>query len=503
MALQPQITALAQAVGADVKALRTDVTALQSAAPGGGASGPTGAETIALAVAPVPGTYTQLTAAAQVKVVRAMVNGHTLRLPDPATVPKGAMPLVLTFSNRGCKLSDFSGLALPAAPARSTVICAVVDSGWKLSVMDADSKMVAAGEVTAAITPVNTSDMSSCALDAQRMLLVWHGPNNSSGCRVVKILADGSAQFGTTVQFGEWGNGAVVVAALTPSKAVGVVSTSGGKKSYSYAIDIADMAVTVTQSTAAIVPDTLAFHTLQKLDSTRFLMVWRNTAGTVHTTMAQCFVVTSNTVTTALGTPTVLQTGNLNSATNIAQLSASTFAVTLVSAQASNQYAICMVTVSGTYDTTASAATSLGGGSGSPVAAIPCRIDDTAALVLFKHGYSNSGVMHLIVSRYNGTAFVNGARMVVELDSLSNLNMCALEGGGYMLAYPEQQSGRFVVRMAYLDRGAITLGPTELITEDAVISLVLSPLAERSAVALMRWTSPSTEGAICHLRNPA
>lgn len=187
MPLQPQITALAQAVGADVKALRTDVTALQGAAPGGGGtSGPTGAETIVLDIA-TPLT-TALSATLPIKHVTAQQAGHTLTLPDAAT----GTELVLEMRRQGCFLRDSANGLLSETDARVRIVCRKFASGWVLAVSPLSTTT---GGIATVAYPVNQDFFTVCRMSDAVALVSY----SNGTCRVLTSNGAGGLSVGPTL----------------------------------------------------------------------------------------------------------------------------------------------------------------------------------------------------------------------------------------------------------------------------------------------------------------
>lgn len=523
MSLQPQVTALAQAVGADVKALQTALVSKQATlvsgtsiktvggqsllgagdiplpAGGGGSSGPSGAETITLSAVPVPGAYTQLTATKQHKTVLATVPGHTVRLPDATGLTQGAAVVVLHCPRYGVRICDAVGKTLLSEAPRSVIVCSLGAAGWALSVVAADSTTIAAGEPTVfASSAVNGNGMSMAAIDDARTMICW--PYDSgTRCRIVKLLPDGSVVVGAPVNLGGWGNGGSFCAALSGTKAMVAIRTYPSATGGQHILTIADTEITAVSAMTVFIPDQIGSARMIAVDAGTVLVAWKQVSGGVHSTLAQCFGVTGTTV-AAIGTPATLQTGSSDVGVSIAPMSAGKYAVAFTSTNLSSQIAMTMLTVSGTYDVTASAVASMG--AGTAVTTEARRLDDTTAVLIFKTGYTN-GPFYVMTASWNGTTFVPGMQILVESDAVLPFSLHSAGPGGFVLTYLERVTFRLLSRLVYMDRGVLSLGPITSVYPARTSAYVLGQVGETSTSLLMyRPNDALTTGLFSVLRNP-
>ena len=464
---------------------------------GGGGAGPSGAETITIDNAAAQ--TVALTAEKQHKTVRALQPGHTLTMPDATGIAHGAAALLLHFPRFGCRITDFAGKVLLNESPRSVVVCSLGPAGWSLSIAMADSSTVAAGEPTVFdASSVSGNSLAVASIDDSRALICW--PYSSgTRCRIVKLMPDGSVVMGAVFSTGHWGNGGSSCAVLSATKAVLMLTRYGTNKGVYHVLTLDDTTITAASTEVEIVSDQTLRHRMHAVDASTFLLVWRNTAGAVNTTLAQCFSVTG-TVVTAIGAPVTLQTGNIGIDFSIANMSVGKYAVALMSGNHSGQIVLSMLSVSAGFDVTASTPISMGSGTG--VMTDVRRVDDNTAVVLFKAGYTN-GPFYVMLATWNGTTFAPGAQVLVDSDVSLPINMHAADVGGYVLTYGEKVTNRLVSRLVYLDRGALSIGPLTQVYALRTQAHALQQMGGSAcSVVMYRSTDTPGMGLVSILRNP-
>lgn len=463
----------------------------------GGGSGPYGAEIITIDNAAAQ--TIALSSTAQHKTVRAMQPGHTLTMPDATGIAHGAAALLLHFPRFGCRITDFAGKVLLNESPRSAVVCSLGPAGWSLSIAAADSTTVTAGEPTVFdASGVNNNSMSVASIDDSRALICWVY-SGGTRCRIVKLMPDGSVVMGAVFSTGHWGNGLSSCAVLSATKAVLMLVRYSTNKGVCHVLTLDDTTITAASTEVEIVSDQVQRHRVHAVDASTFLLVWRNTAGAVHTTRAQCFGVTG-TVVAAIGAPVTLQTGNNVIDFSIANMSVGKYAVALGSGNHSNQIVLTMLSVSAGFDLTASTPASMGSGTG--VMTDVRRVDDNTAVVLFKAG-NNYGPFYVMLATWNGTTFAPGAQVLVDSDVILPINMHAADVGGYVLTYGEKVTNRLVSRLVYMDRGALSIGPlTQVYALRTQMHVLQQMGGSACSVVMFRPADTPGMGLVNILRNP-